>query len=87
MFLSEMSGETYLTDDEKEAIYQICKEFDEYASENKFLSDNDYALKVIRQAAYQIKRTNCIIIDEFHNSVRIVVCTNVYELHQKSSDK
>lgn len=84
-FLSEMSGETYLTDDEKDAIYQICKEFDEYASQNKFLSDNDYALKVIRQASYQIKRTNCIIIDEVQDLTEIEIIATIITLKEDST--
>lgn len=85
VFLSEMSGETYLTDEEKDAIYQICEEFDEYASSNGLLSDNDYALKVIRQASYQIKQTNCIIIDEVQDLTEIEIIATIMTLSKNST--
>lgn len=83
-FLSEMSGETYLTDEEKNAIYQICKEFDGFARENGLLGDNDYALKVIRQAAYQLKRTGCIIIDEVQDLTEIEIIATIKTLKEDS---
>lgn len=84
-FLDEMSGETYLTDEEKNAIYQISKEFDEYATKNGLISDNDYAVKVIRQASYQIKRTNCIIIDEVQDLTEIEVIATILTLKEDST--
>ena len=84
-FLAEMSGETYLSESEKKAIYTICKEFDDYASSNGLWSDNDYALKVIRQASFGIKRTNCIIIDEVQDLTEIEILATILTLKQDST--
>ena len=84
VFLSEMKDETYLSDIEKIAIYQLCKEFDEFTKNNGLVSDNDLALKVIRQNDYQIKRTNCIIIDEVQDLTEIEIIATIMTLYKDS---
>ena len=83
-FMSEMSKEEYLSDDEKSAIYNICVEFNDYATANGLLSDNDWALKVIRQVNYGIKRTDCIIIDEVQDLTEIELIATILTLKKDS---
>ena len=82
-FLDEMNDEEYLKDDEKEAIYNLCLEFDNYAHKNGLLSDNDYAINVIRQSNL-IKKTNCIIIDEIQDLTEIEIIAVIKTLKEES---
>ncbi len=84
-FMLEMSGETYLSDEEKNAIYLFCLEFNDYAFKNNLLSDNDYALKVIRQSSFDIKKTNCIIIDEVQDLTEIETIATILTLNDDSA--
>lgn len=83
-FKQEMNEEAYLSEEEKNAIYDLCVEFDDYAKKNELLSDNDYAIKVIRSASYGIKRTNIIIIDEVQDLTEIEIIATILTLEPDS---
>lgn len=72
-FISAMRGESYLSDEEKEAIYGLCVEFYEYGEEHNYISDNDLAIQVVRLQHYGLKKTACIIIDEVQDLTEIEI--------------